>query len=323
VFCWKQVEIMSYGTIREADGVEIAVLTDNYTDILMIQGSDEVRRLMVAPPQVPLAEHGFSCLVRVHECGETHTVLMDTGVSSACLLHNAGLLKVELGKIEQIFLSHGHFDHFGGLTDLLQQMNRKVPVFVHPGVFRERRIRIPAVSMPASRPRLDEAALIAAGAVIEKSRTPELLASGLVLTTGEVERTTPFEKGFPWAEAKINGTWTLDPFHDDQGLIVRVRNKGLVVISGCAHAGIINTVSHARKITGTDRVHAVLGGFHLTGPLFDPVIPPTIAAMKEIGPNVLVPMHCTGWKAITRFADAMPDQFVLNTVGTTYVFEGE
>jgi 7,8-dihydropterin-6-yl-methyl-4-(beta-D-ribofuranosyl)aminobenzene 5'-phosphate synthase len=306
--------------IREAESVEISILTDNYTDILQIQGSPEVRRLMVPPPGVPLAEHGFSCLVTVRSGNKTHAVLMDTGVTSTCLLHNAALMKVNFDTIESIFLSHGHFDHFGGLIDLLNMIGRRMPVMVHPGAFRERRIRIPEVSIPAERPRLDEAALAAAGAVVEESRTPRILASGLLLTSGEVERISPFEVGFPWAEAKINGTWTVDPFHDDQGLIINIKNKGLVVISGCAHSGIINTVRHAQKITGIKKVHAVLGGFHLTGPLFEKVIPPTIASLKEIAPEVIAPMHCTGWKAITQFAEAMPDQFVLNTVGTTYTF---
>jgi 7,8-dihydropterin-6-yl-methyl-4-(beta-D-ribofuranosyl)aminobenzene 5'-phosphate synthase len=311
---------MSYGILREAEGVKISILTDNYTDRLMLEGPEEVRRLRAPRPLAPLAEHGFSCLITVHGGADTHTVLMDTGVSSTCLFHNASLLQADLGAIEQIVLSHGDFDHVGGLIDILKRLNRKVPVAVHPDAFRERRMNIPMVGRPIGLPGIDEAALIKAGAVFEKSRTPALFASDLLLTTGEVERTTAFEKGFPWAESNIDGTWTVDPFTDDQALVINVRNKGLVVISGCAHAGIINTVRHAQKITGTDRVHAVLGGFHLTGPFFEPVIPPTIAAMKEIAPKVIAPMHCTGWNAINRFAEAMPDQFVLNTVGTTYVF---
>jgi 7,8-dihydropterin-6-yl-methyl-4-(beta-D-ribofuranosyl)aminobenzene 5'-phosphate synthase len=311
---------MTGKNLREADGVEITILTDNYTDILMMEGSEVVRRPQIPPPRVPLAEHGLSCLVTVHHGEERHRMLMDTGVSSACLFHNAALLNADLGSIEGIVLSHGHFDHFGGLIDLLKRENRRVPVILHPDAFLVRRMNIPLIGRPTGVPTLDEAALTGAGAVVRKSKDPQLLASDLILTTGEVERTSSFEKGFPWAEANITGTWTVDPFHDDQGLIVRVRDKGLVVLSGCAHAGIINTVRHACRITGTDKVHAVLGGFHLTGPLFDPVIPPTVEAMKQIGPDYIVPMHCTGWKAITRFAGEMPRQFILNTVGTTYAF---
>ncbi|MPM63708.1 hypothetical protein SDC9_110590 [bioreactor metagenome] len=159
-----------------------------------------------------------------------------------------------------------------------------------------------------------------AGAILTKSEKAFPMANGFIHTTGEIERKIPFEKGFPWAEAKINGKWVTDPFLDDQGLVIKLKDKGLVVISGCAHAGIINTVEHAKKITGTDRVHAVMGGFHLTGQIFDPIIQPTIAEMKRIGPDYVVPMHCTGWKAINQFAEEMPEQFLLNTVGTTYIF---
>jgi 7,8-dihydropterin-6-yl-methyl-4-(beta-D-ribofuranosyl)aminobenzene 5'-phosphate synthase len=306
--------------LREADGVDITVLTDNYTDVLLMQGSDEVRRLMVPPPRVPLAGHGLSCLITARSGDERHTVLMDTGVSSTCLFHNAGLLQADFGAIEGIVLSHGHYDHFGALPDLLQRLSRRVPVTLHPDAFLERRMNIPLVGRPVPTPRLDQASLTANGADLRMSEGPSLLASALLLATGGVERTTPFEKGFPWAEASINGTWMVDPFRDDQGVVVRVKDKGLVVISGCAHAGIVNTVRHAQKITKTDKVHAVLGGFHLSGPLFDPVIPPTVAAMKDIAPRMIVPMHCTGWKAVTQFAAEMPGQFVLNTVGTTYIF---
>ena len=154
-----------------------------------------------------------------------------------------------------------------------------------------------------------------------ESKKPSSIANDLIYTTGEVGRTTPFEQGFPWAEAKINEKWVLDPFMDDQGLIIKLKDKGLVVISGCAHAGIVNTVRHAQKITGTDKVYAVLGGFHLTGKLFDPIIQPTIEEMKKIDPDFVVPMHCTGWSAVNRFSEEMPEKFLLNTVGTTYIFK--
>lgn len=111
-----------------------------------------------------------------------------------------------------------------------------------------------------------------------------------------------------------------DPFRSDQGLVIKLKGKGPVVISGCAHAGIINTVEYAKKITGTDRVHAVMGGFHLRGQVFDPIIQPTIDEMKRIDPDYVVSMHCTGWKAINQFAEEMPEKFLLNTVGITHFF---
>ena len=158
------------------------------------------------------------------------------------------------------------------------------------------------------------------GVDIQKSREALTVCSDLVLISGETERVTDFEKGFPLAEAKVNNEWMIDPFLDDQAVIVHVEGRGLVVIGGCSHAGIINIVQYARKLTGIDKVCAVLGGFHLAGPVFEPIIRPTINAMKEIGPDFIVPMHCTGWKAITEFSTQMPEAFILNIVGTTYVF---
>jgi 7,8-dihydropterin-6-yl-methyl-4-(beta-D-ribofuranosyl)aminobenzene 5'-phosphate synthase len=307
--------------LREADKLEVTILLDNYTDALLLQSTEVVRRLRIPPPSAPLAEHGLSCLLRVYADSEEHVVLMDAGTSATCLLHNVDLLKVDLSQVESVVLSHGHFDHFGGLPELLRRTREGIPLVLHRDAFLERRLNVPDVGRPTELPTLDGEALEECGAALHKSDEASTLASDLVLVTGEVERVTGFERGFPWAEAKIDGDWIVDPFHDDQGVAVKVRGKGLVVIGGCSHAGIINTAKHAQHVTQTDVVHAVLGGFHLNGPAFEPIIGPTIEEMKKIGPEYVVPMHCTGWKAINQFAREMPGQFLLNSVGTTYVFQ--
>jgi 7,8-dihydropterin-6-yl-methyl-4-(beta-D-ribofuranosyl)aminobenzene 5'-phosphate synthase len=138
--------------------------------------------------------------------------------------------------------------------------------------------------------------------------------------TGQIARTTEFEKGFPAHYAEVDGEWRPDPLvHDDQGVVMNVRNKGLVVLTGCGHAGIINVLRHAMAITGIRRVHAVLGGFHLTGRIFEPLIAPTVEALKALAPALIVPSHCTGWKATHEIARALPDAFVPNSVGTTFL----
>jgi 7,8-dihydropterin-6-yl-methyl-4-(beta-D-ribofuranosyl)aminobenzene 5'-phosphate synthase len=307
--------------LQEVDKLEVTVLIDNYSDVLLLQDTDMVKRPRTLPPNAPLAEHGLSCLLKVHKGTEEHVVLMDAGVSSTCFFHNAHVLDVDLSQVEAVVLSHGHFDHFGALVEFLNKAAKGIPVILHPDAFLQRSLNIPITGRRIDFPRLDEVALMKKGAVLNKVKEASMLASDLILISGEVPRVTDFEKGFPWAEAKINDTWVVDPFHDDQGVAVKVKGRGLVVISGCSHAGIINTVKYVQAVAQTSKVHAVLGGFHLTGPIFEPIIGPTIEGMKKIGPDFVMPMHCTGWQAINQFAREMPQQFVLTTAGTTYVFQ--
>jgi 7,8-dihydropterin-6-yl-methyl-4-(beta-D-ribofuranosyl)aminobenzene 5'-phosphate synthase len=312
---------MSGLNLQEVDKLEVTVLIDNYSDVLLLQDTDMVKRPRILPLNAPLAEHGLSCLLKVHKGAEEHVVLLDAGVSATCFFHNVRLLNVDLSKVEAVVLSHGHFDHFGALVEFLNEAAKGMPVVLHPDAFLQRSLNIPVTGRRIDFPRLDEVALREAGAVLHKVKEASTLASNLILISGEVRRITDFEKGFPWAEAKIDGRWVVDPFHDDQGIAVKVKGKGLIVIGGCSHAGIINTVKHCQTAAQTRKVHAVLGGFHLTGPIFEPIVGPTIEEMKKIEPDFVMPMHCTGWQAINQFAKEMPEQFVLTTVGTTYVFQ--
>jgi 7,8-dihydropterin-6-yl-methyl-4-(beta-D-ribofuranosyl)aminobenzene 5'-phosphate synthase len=316
--------------IREADKVEIVVLVDNYSDFFL-PDSNVAKRLRVMPPSGPLSEPGLSYLIKVYAGTESHTLLFDTGVSGICLLHNAqtfasslavmmGQVGADFKDIEAVILSHGHFDHFGGLLAFLDHAKKEMPVFLQADAFVSRRFKVNP-QLRLDMPGMNEMALTKAGANLNKTEGPLTIASGLVLLSGKVERQTDFEKGMPEMEAKINDDWIQDPFYDDQGLAVNIKGCGLVVVGGCSHAGIINTVKYLQKVSRIDKVHAVLGGFHLSGEN-EKIIDPTIVEMKAIDPDYIVPMHCTGWKAINRFAEKMPESFILNSVGTTYIFQG-
>jgi 7,8-dihydropterin-6-yl-methyl-4-(beta-D-ribofuranosyl)aminobenzene 5'-phosphate synthase len=313
-------ENMTKMKLRELERVEITILVDNYTDLLLLQSTNVVKRSFSPPPQAFLAEHGFSCLIKTVDGPEEHVFLMDVGISGTALLHNAEVLKSDLSKVEALILSHGHFDHFWGLPQILPRLPKGIPVVLDPDAFLPRRINFPALKVLIPMPSPDEKMLREAGVEIRKVREDSILASGRILILGEIDRVTDFEKGMPGTEAQIKGEWVKDPFLDDRGIAVQVKNKGLVVIGGCSHAEVINTVKHAQKVTGARKVYAVLGGFHLTGPMMEPVIEPTIRAMKDIGPDYIFPTHCTGWRAINQFAREMSEQFILNTVGTTYIF---
>jgi len=153
-------------------------------------------------------------------------------------------------------------------------------------------------------------------AEVIETTAPTLMMNNRVLVTGEIERTTPFEKGLPNAWLEIEGQLVKDSLKDDQAVILVLEAKGLVVISGCSHAGIVNTVRYAKKLAGVDKVHAVLGGFHLSGPFFESSVGPTFEALHQEAPKVIAPMHCTGWQTIHRISEAFPEAFVLNSVGS-------
>jgi 7,8-dihydropterin-6-yl-methyl-4-(beta-D-ribofuranosyl)aminobenzene 5'-phosphate synthase len=174
---------------------------------------------------------------------------------------------------------------------------------------------------PIELPSTSRSALEGAGFDIVEQQQPSFLLDGSLLVTGEVDRTTEFERGFPVHEAHRDGRWQPDPLIlDDQALVASVRGRGLVVLTGCGHSGIVNILRYVRKLTGEDHIHAVIGGFHLSGPLFEKVIAPTCDALADFAPDHLVPAHCTGWRATHAIAARFPGAFIQNSVGTRFEF---
>ena len=158
------------------------------------------------------------------------------------------------------------------------------------------------------------------GLELVESSEPYSLFDDRILFLGEIPRKTEFEQGLPNAFYEEDGEEKKDNMEDDTGIIMNLKGKGLVVLSGCAHAGIINTINYAREITGIDKIHVAMGGFHLSGPQFEPVIQPTTESLKAIGPDYVIPTHCTGRNAINYIEKEMPDRFLLNMVGTKLTF---
>ncbi|MEX1252882.1 MAG: MBL fold metallo-hydrolase [Dehalococcoidia bacterium] len=321
--------------LEPVDSVHITVLVDNVTDSLLLDQGPAKRvglASTVRPPRVRaplleagevtealLAEHGFSALISVTKNRREHRVLFDAGVTPDGLVENMRRLDLSPKDFETIVLSHGHFDHTVGLDGLVRALGRpNLPVIIHPEFWSRRRIAIPGRD-PFELPSTSKSALQGAGFEVIEERQPSFLLDNSLLITGEVDRTTEFEKGFPIHQAFRDGDWQPDPLIlDDQAAILHVRDKGLVVLTGCGHAGVVNIVRYAQKLTGVERVYAVIGGFHLNGPLFEPIIGATCEALAALAPEVLVPAHCTGWRAIHALAACLPDAFIQNSVGTRY-----
>ena len=212
----------------------------------------------------------------------THTVLFDTGVSPNGLADNLERLDLDGSDIEAVVLSHGHFDHAGGFPGLAKLRRRQgLPITVHPLVWTSRRV-VPPGQPEWELPVLSRSSLEAEGFEVIERRQPSLLMDGSILVTGEVDRTTDFETGMPFHEAPASTGWEPDPLIlDDQALVVNVRDVGLVVVTGCGHAGAVNICRHALRLTGTARLAGLLGGFHLSGPAFEPIIEPTVDALAS------------------------------------------
>lgn len=307
----------------EVDQASISIVMDNSFDLLMAS-TDVAKRFPLGPnpfeKPIPLAEHGFSVLIKVKQGEKEGQVLFDAGVSRRGILYNLDALEISLSGVQAIILSHGHADHALGLPGVIDRLGtRNMPLVLHPDAYLERKLVLPngdEIGLPAPK----VADFRRENIEIVEEVGPSMLVDEMVLVSGEVARTTEFEKGFPIHYAKRHDHWEPDPLiMDDQCAIIHVRDKGLIVITGCGHSGIINIIHNAQAITGIQKIYAVIGGFHLTGGLFEPIIPATIAALKAIKPRYVMPGHCTGWFATHQIAQAMSEAYIPNSVGTTLI----
>jgi 7,8-dihydropterin-6-yl-methyl-4-(beta-D-ribofuranosyl)aminobenzene 5'-phosphate synthase len=318
--------------IAEVEGLEVISLVDNSVDFLSTIDRKDAQSFRQwtekrygqtwtrTHSQLPFAEHGFSMIIRVQRGRKTVSILFDTGISADGVVENSKRMGLELGEVEYVILSHGHYDHFGGLVSALKTINKaNLPLIVHEDMFKTRgttnsngTIRT-FPEFPTSK-QLSSVQLI-------NTKQPYLFGNGMVLVTGEIPRETCFEKGFLQHRALTDGIWRSEPLIlDDRAVVFNVKEKGLVVISGCAHAGIINTIHYAQKISGVTNVYAVMGGFHLSGKENERGIEQTVKELKQISPMRIIPSHCTGWRGTLAIANALPNAFVCNSVGNRYDF---
>jgi 7,8-dihydropterin-6-yl-methyl-4-(beta-D-ribofuranosyl)aminobenzene 5'-phosphate synthase len=317
-----------------ADKVEIRILVDNATDMLSSNppfvesesGYLNRRGFKTSSAKcLCCAVHGLSCLITVHRGGKTRTVLFDTGPEDYAFERNVTRLGVDLGVVESIVLSHGHWDHAGAMLLALGMIRgrngaRDVPLYAHPGMFVTRGLRQPNGAVR----RMDDVPSIADltdfGAQMVVTTEPQTFLDGLFYVSGEIPRLTAFERGFPGQMRRTADGWEPDELlMDERWLAVNVAGKGLVVLSACSHAGIVNVCRHARATFPDIAIHAVMGGLHLSGPN-EEIIPQTVAGLSEFGLRTIAAGHCTGWRAMTALANAFGATLAPTAVGKQFTF---
>jgi 7,8-dihydropterin-6-yl-methyl-4-(beta-D-ribofuranosyl)aminobenzene 5'-phosphate synthase len=326
--------------VTAVDSLEVLVIVDNATDSLSSNPKNVIpewsglltggRLRMISGENICCAHHGLSLLIIAQAAGRKHSLLFDAGPEGATFLRNARILALEFDAIESVVLSHGHWDHAGGLTAAVEAIARargRAPFrcFVHPGMFAQRASKRPSGELFVYEPVPDPDRLARAGAEVVNTREPQLAGDGAFYISGEIPRLTKYEVGLPGHLRKSadGGSWEPDPLIMDERFIsVHVKGKGQFVFSACSHAGLINVLTHARSTFPDVPLYGVMGGLHLSG-VTEKIIPDTIGDLNGFGLKLLAPGHCTGWRALTAMARTFGDELVPTAVGKRYLVSAE
>jgi len=304
------------------DGVRITVLDENFIDILL-PSTGRITRYGMDQHFSPkygeiLAENGLCFYVEAFSAGTVTTVLLDAGLTAPVVLHNAALLGIDLAEVDAVVLSHGHPDHVGGVTGVLEAIGHPVPVIVHPGAFDPRMIVKPYVTLPMINIGLSRERIERAGGGLIQAREPIQLGPGL-LTSGEMETTRGFELEAPTGRLCVHADGVVEPdaINDHQVLGIDIAGAGLLVIDPCGHRGIVSSTEHMRKLLDRQNVYGVMGGFHTGHPgISANRIDHTARSLAQYAPKLIAPMHCSGFPLRRAVAEAAPDAFELITAGS-------
>ena len=323
--------------IAQVDGLEVLVLVDNTTDSLSSNPRDVLpewsvlftggKLRLLSGQNTCCAHHGLSLLITAQTGGRKRTLLFDAGPAAATFERNAEILGVDFAGIEAVVLSHGHWDHAGGLLAAVESIAKNrgggsFGCYMHPGMFRQRATKRPDGQLYVNELVPDPERLSKAGASVISSREPQSVADGAFFVSGEIPRVTSYEAGVPnhLTRSADGNSWEPDPLIMDERFVsVHVKNKGQFVFSACSHAGLINVLTHARAVFPSVPLYGAMGGLHLSG-INERVIPETVADLKKFGLKVLAPGHCTGWRAVSQMAREFGDELVPSAVGKKYLF---
>ena len=310
--------------VTEVDKVTVWVLADNYYDWNVRDSKITKRYRPGVAGNTMHAEHGLSFYIETVVNGKASACMFDYGLDPRGVLNNIALLGLDPGKANAFGLSHGHGDHMLAAVSILRQNRSPIaggtPIYVGEEAFARRYSRRVGRTEPDDLGQLNREDIEALGLKVVEVKNPMRIIPGAYIS-GDIERVTTYEKVQPTYFIKRGGKIEPDDLRSEQSLFFNVKGKGLLVVSSCAHGGIVNTIKHAQKVANMDKVHAVMGGFHLTNARPE-VIQNTVADIKAMKPDYLVGMHCTGFEAEVAFSREMPNEFILNTVGTQYTFGG-
>jgi 7,8-dihydropterin-6-yl-methyl-4-(beta-D-ribofuranosyl)aminobenzene 5'-phosphate synthase len=275
-----------------------------------------------------LGQWGLSILLEIVDGnGDSRKMIFDTGINKRALLHNVRSLKIDLGDVDAVVLSHGHLDHTAATVEIVKASGN-VKIYAHPHTFlprfhRNKTGKMRSLGVPRGESLAD---IEKVGGTILLSSKPTEIVPG-VWTTGEISRATRYERALPLSEGEkliimVDGKEVDDQILDDQALWMNVDGVGAYVITGCAHSGLINTLLHVQKIGQFRQLFGLVGGTHLVGRA-DEYLEQTISNLKRFGLCLMSPCHCTGFKAMSRLWNVFPEAFVLNFSGRTIEAENE
>lgn len=324
--------------LKPVDALEVSVLVDNIVDPLStlprgVTGEQAVLRskgLMVTSGHARCcANHGLSLVITARVGSDTRILLFDAGPEAYTISRNGDRLRTPFGEVGGIVLSHGHWDHGGGIPEALRLVTsanggKPVPFHVNEGMFATRGLRQPNGEVVPAETVMKSVDLTRRGAAIVSSPDARVIVEQMFYLSGEIPRVTPYERGIPphVKLAQDGASWEPDPLIlDERYVAAHVKGKGAVVFTACSHAGVINVLEDARNVFGDVPLYAVMGGFHLSGAEVEAIIPDTIRDFGAFALKRIVPCHCTGWRAVHALAQVYnEDVLVPAAVGRRFVF---